>query len=68
MNRLLLLGGVLLLGACVPKRVSAECERRVSDCLKNCPNDPAPGAPFDSGKGLNDSRNACARACQSQCE
>jgi hypothetical protein len=67
---------VLLLCGCFPIRVGSDCERRISDCLKNCPEQRRPEPP-NNGSGTiqfggsaysdTDTRTSCEKSCESIC-
>lgn len=63
MVRLLL---ITWLTACyVPIKVSPECEKRISDCLKNCKiGGPEPDPPIVKG---DDPRTYCEQRCHELC-
>ena len=56
----------LLAASCIPLKVDAECQTRMSDCLRLCP----PGEPVggsDQRPLSSDSRTPCEQRCDDVC-
>jgi hypothetical protein len=51
-------------GACIPIRVSEQCQKEMDACLKNCP---VVESTPDEIPDVEDSRSLCERQCHDRC-
>jgi hypothetical protein len=54
--------------ACYPKHVSADCRKKIDDCLQACPDNPAASGSAVDPEGGGDTQTDCQHRCNDACK